>query len=408
MSPSLNAHRRTRRRVALLIESSRAYGRGLFLGVAKYVRQRRDWSVQSEEWKWTDAPPAWLKHWNGDGVIARIETPAMARMMERLRIPIVDVRGSVPGLSFPLIDTDDEKVACLAAEHLLERGFRHYAFCGFAGANYSDKRSRWFAIRLAQAGYGCHIYSPPGASGRGATIHHEKRGLLFQEDLLNWLKSLPTPVGVMACNDIRGQQILNLCRRADRMVPEEVAVIGVDNDHVLCELSDPPMSSVVPDTLRIGYEAAVLLEKMMDGDARPDKPSLIAPLGIVTRHSTEVLAMDDLKLAAGVRLIRQRAFDHLTVNEVARAAGMSRRVFERRFSRQVGRSPKAEILRLRLERVKQLLADTDLALSEIAGKTGFKYGEYLHTVFTHKIGLTPGEFRRQQSPSGGLIAADYD
>jgi LacI family transcriptional regulator len=320
----------------------------------------------------------------------------------------VDVRGSVQGLSFPLIDTDDEKVACLAAEHLLERGFRHYAFCGFAGANYSDKRSQWFALRLAQAGYGCHIYSPPVAPGRGATIHHEKRGLLFQEDLLNWLKSLPTPVGIMACNDIRGQQILSLCRRADLMVPEEVAVIGVDNDHVLCELSDPPMSSVVPDTLRIGYGAAQLLEGMMDGDAAPDKPSLIAPLGIVTRHSTEVLAMDDLKLAAGVRLIRQRAFDHLTVNEVARAAGMSRRVFERRFSRQVGRSPKAEILRLRLERVKQLLADTDWALSEIAGKTGFKYGEYLHTVFTHKIGLTPGEFRRQQSPSGGLIAADYD
>jgi LacI family transcriptional regulator len=408
MSLPFHTHRRPRRRVALLIESSRAYGRGLFLGVAKFVRQRHDWSIQSEEWKWTDAPPAWLKHWDGDGVIARIETPAMARLIERLGVPTVDVRGSVQGLRFPLIDTDDQKVAFLAAEHFLERGFRHFAFCGFAGANYSDKRRHWFARRLSEPGYDCHVYSPPVSSGRGATIRHEKRGLLFQENLRDWLKSLPKPVGIMACNDIRGQQLLNLCRAAGLMVPEEVAVIGVDNDHVLCELSDPPMSSVAPDTLRIGYEAALLLEGMMDGQAPPDKPALIVPLGIVTRHSTEVLAMEDRKLAAGVRLIRQRAYDPLTVNEIARAAGMSRRVFERRFSRQVGRSPKAEILRLRLERVKQLLADTDLALPEIASRTGFKYGEYLHTVFKQKIGLTPGEFRRQHAPSGGFIAADYD
>jgi LacI family transcriptional regulator len=407
MSPPIHARRRPRRRVALLIESSRAYGRGLFLGVAKFVRQRHDWSVQSEEWKWTDAPPAWLKGWDGEGIIARIETPAMARLIKRLGVPAVDVRGSVRGSHFPLIDTDDEKVASLAAEHLMERGFRYFAFCGFAGANYSDKRCHWFAQRLSEAGCPCQVYNTPGTAARGATICHEKRGLLFQEDLREWLKSLPKPVGIMACNDIRGQQILNLCRRADLAVPEEVAVIGVDNDHVLCELSDPPMSSVAPDTLRIGYEAAVLLEEMMKGEHRPDRPMFVAPLGVVTRRSTEVLAMEDRKLAAGVQVIRQRAFDPISVSEVARVAGMSRRVFERRFSKQVGRSPKAEIVRLRLERVKQLLADTDWALSEIAGKTGFKYGEYLHTVFTHKIGLTPGEFRRQRTPGGGLVPEDY-
>jgi LacI family transcriptional regulator len=408
MSPRLHARRSPRRRVALLIESSRGYGRGLFLGVGQYVRQHHDWSVQSEEWKWTDALPLWLKDWNGDGVIARIETPAMARLIQRLGLPAVDLRGTVQGFSFPLIDTDDQKVASLAAEHLLDRGFRHYAFCGFAGANYSDKRSHWFVHRLAQAAYKCHIYNPPGAAGRGPTIRHEKRGLLFQENLRDWLKSLPMPVGIMACNDIRGQQILNACRLADLSVPEQVAVIGVDNDHVLCELSDPPMTSVVPDTLRIGYEAASLLERMMDGHAPPNEPKLISPLGIDTRHSTEALAMDDRKLAAGVQLIRKRALDPITVDEVARAAGMSRRVFERRFARQVGRSPKAEIVRLRLERAKELLADTDWSLAEIAGRTGFKYGEYLHTVFTHKLGLTPGAFRRRRQLGGGSRTSDYD
>ena len=390
---------RRRRRVALLIESSRGYGRGLFLGVAKFVRQRHDWSVQSEEWKWTDPMPAWLKHWDGDGVIARVETPDMARLILRLGAPAVDLRGSVKGFDFPLIDTDDQKVASLAAEHLMERGFRNFAFCGFVGANYSDKRCHWFQERLARSDFKCHIYKPPLAATKGRTIDHEKRGLLFQENLIRWLKALPRPVGIMACNDIRGQQVLNLCPRAELTAPEEVAVIGVDNDETLCELSDPPLSSVAPDTLRIGYEAAVLLEQMMDGKSPPAKPILIPPLGIVTRRSTDVLALEDRKLTAGLRFMREHAFDRISIDDVARASAMSRRVFERRFVRQVGRTPKAEVLRLRLQRVKQLLLDTDWSLAEIASRTGFKYGEYLHTVFSAKVGLTPGEFRRRSQPS---------
>lgn len=398
MPTRLPAFRKPRRRVALLIESSRGYGRGLFLGVAKFVRQRHDWSVQSEEWRWTDGPPAWLKNWDGDGVIARVETPEMARLIRRLGVPAVDLRGTVTGFDFPLLDTDDRKVAELAAEHLMDRGFREFAFCGFAGANYSDKRRQWYRERLARAGFGCHIYNPPQARGKGETIQLEKRGLLFQENLLAWLKALPKPVGIMACNDIRGQQVLNLCLRAELIAPEEVAVIGVDNDETLCELSDPPLTSVAPDTLRIGYEAAALLQRMMEGQAPSKNPALIPPLGIVTRRSTEVLAMEDRRLAAGLRFIRERAFDRITMNEAARAAGMSRRVFERRFARQVGRTPKAEALRLRLERVKQFLTDTDWSLDEIAGRTGFKYGEYLHTVFTRKLGITPGKFRKRAQP----------
>ncbi len=384
-----------RRRVALLIESSRAYGRGLLLGVAKFVREHHHWSVQSEEWKWTDPPPAWLRNWRGDGVIARVEVPELATEIRTLGIPAVDVRGSVTGSGLPLIDTEDRAVAHLAAEHLMERGFRHYAFCGFVGANYSDKRSEWFQERLARAGFACQVYAPP-ETGRGReTIEHEKRGLLFQKHLAHWLVSLPKPVGIMACNDIRGQQVMNICRRLQMAVPEEVAVIGVDNDEVLCELSDPPLSSVAPDTLRIGYDAAALLEQMMSGRRPPARPLLVPPLGIVTRRSTDVLAMNDRQLSAGVRFMRQHVFEAIPVTDLARAAGMSRRVFERRFAAQFGRPPKAEMLRLRLERVKELLADTDWTLAVIAERTGFKYGEYLHAIFSQKAGTTPGEFRRQ-------------
>jgi LacI family transcriptional regulator len=383
-----------RRRVALLIESSRAYGRGLFLGIAKFVREHHEWSVQSDEWKWTDAFPVWLRNWDGDGVIARVETPEMAAFVRQLGVPAVDLRGSVSGFNLPLIDTDDRKVAEIAAEHLMSRGFRHYAFCGFVGANYSDKRSHWFQEHLALSGFSCQMYAPPTRSPQTQTIGYERQGFLFQEHLEQWLVSLPKPIGVMACNDIRGQQVLNLCRRLDLAVPEEVAIIGVDNDEILCELSDPPLTSVAPDTLRIGYEAAVLLDRMMKGDNPPAKPVHIPPREIVTRRSTEVLALDDRQLAVGLRFIRDHAFDPITINEAAKVASMCRRVFERRFAAKMGRSPKAEVVRLRLEKVKQLLTDTEWNLSQIAEKTGFNYGEYLHTVFTRKIGTTPGEYRR--------------
>ncbi|MGH7979778.1 MAG: XylR family transcriptional regulator, partial [Limisphaerales bacterium] len=248
-----------RRQVALLIDFSRWYGRRILLGVAKFVREHHEWSVQSEEWRWTDPAPDWIKSWKGDGIIAWLETPELGEMVRNLRVPTVDVRGS-SGCGLPLIDTQNEIVAGLAAEHLIQRGFRNYAFCGFVGANYSDIRSHWFRQRLERAGFACAIYEPPETTRNIQAIELEKRGLLFQDDLARWLKSLHKPVGIMACNDIRGQQIMNACRRVDLLVPEEVAVIGVDNDELFCELSDPPLTSIALDTLRIGYESAALLE----------------------------------------------------------------------------------------------------------------------------------------------------
>jgi LacI family transcriptional regulator len=384
-----------RRQVAVLIDFSRSYGRGLMSGVAKFVREHHEWSVQSEEWRWTDATPAWFRNWKGDGAIAWVETPELASIIRTLDCPVVDVRGSVPDCGLPLIATENKTVVNLVAEHFMQRGFRHYAFCGFVGANYSDQRSALFEERLAREGFTCSVYNPPETCRDAQAIELEKRGLLFQDHLANWLKSLPKPVGLMACNDIRGHQVVNACRRANLAAPEEVAVVGVDNDEIFCELCDPPLTSVALNTLQIGYEATVLLERIMGGGKSPETPIRIPPLGIVTRRSSDVLAMSDRQLAAGTRFMREHAFQTININEVARAAGMSRRVFERRFVAQVGRPPKAEVLRLRLERVKDLLADTDWTLAQIAERTGFKYSEYLHTVFSQKIGMSPGQFRER-------------
>lgn len=394
-----------RRRVALLIESSRAYGRGLLHGIAKYVREHEGWAISFEEWSWTQRPES-LSGWRGDGVIARIETPEVAEVVCGLGVPVVDLRGSVPGLGIPLIDTDDCAVACLAAEHLQERGFRHYAFCGFVGANYSDKRSHWFQKRVSELGGSCDIYVPPVAPRSAGTIALEKRGLLLETDLSHWITRLPKPVGIMACNDIRGQQVIKACRQAGALVPDEVAVVGVDNDEVLCELSDPPLTTVVPNTWRIGYEAAALLDRMMCGGRPPKDPQFVPPLEVATRRSTDVLAIPDRAVATVLRFIREHACDGIQVPQLVRVAALSRTVLERRFANLVGRSPKAEILRVQLARTRQLLAETDLSLAVIAERSGFKHPEYFNTIFRQKIGVTPGTFRRQVKDGSAVSAGN--
>lgn len=401
--PRRSSRTTSRPRVALLIESSRAYGRGLLRGISKYVREHECWAISFEEWSWTQA--AWLADWEGEGIIARIETRAVAKAVCRMGIPVVDLRGSVPGLALPLLDTDDQAVAALAAEHLQERGFRNYAFCGFVGANYSDKRSRWFAERVAQMGGTCQVYHSPRSVRASGTIELEQQELHFEADLMRWLAALPKPVGIMACNDIRGQQVMKACRVLGLLVPDEVSVVGVDNDEVLCELSDPPLTSVVPNTLCIGYEAAALLDRMMCGHKAGKYQHFVAPLGVVTRRSTDVLAIPDLAIASVLRFIRDHACEGIQVPDLVRVAALSRTVLERRFSGLVGRSPKAEILRVQLTRARQLLAETELSLSDIAERSGFKHPEYFNAIFRLKVGVTPGRYRRQVKEGSGKPAA---
>lgn len=210
---------------------------------------------------------------------------------------------------------------------------------------------------------------------------------------IRWIKRLPKPVGVMACNDMRGQQVLNTCRALGVAVPDEVAVIGVDNDEVLCTLSDPPLSSVVPDTERIGYETATLLDRMMRGGRGPDGQIFIKPKAIITRRSTEVLAVEDRQIAAATRFIREHACEGIDVSDVLRVVPMSRSTLDRRFFALMNCSPKDEILRVRLNRAKQLLAETNLSLPLIAEKLGLEHAEYLSRIFKKRVGLTPSEFR---------------
>ena len=379
--------------VALIVETSLAYGRGLLQGIGQYIRENSPWSVYLEQRSLYDPPPPWLKGWKGDGIISRASSPEMAKLIVDTGIATVDLNEEVMGLGLPLIYNDHHMIGRLGAEHLIERTFTHFGYLGFDGIEWSRRRQLGFVSTVSAKGFRCHVFQNPP----GAVRHH---GHPRWEDELDrvaqWVRELPKPAGVMACNDFRAVQLLDACRRAGVAVPEQVAVIGVDND-VACELCNPSLTSVIPDAERIGFEAAKLLDQMMQGQTPPFHERYVPPRGIITRQSTDVTAINDPVVAGAIHFIRQHACDGVSVDDVVDAANVSRSVLQRRFRDLMRRSIHDVILGVRLERVKQLLIDTKLSLSEIADRAGFNHSEYLSMVFKQRTGQTITAFRKARN-----------
>lgn len=299
-----------RRRVALIVEMSGVYGRQILEGVAKYQRTHQLWSVFLEQRELRAPPPPWLlrRHW--DGIICRSTTPALARAFLRRAIPTVDLNDLFGGLGLPRIASDMRAIGRMGAEHLLERGFRHFAFCGFSQETWSDGRREGFRDAVRQAGHDCAVYE---SAWRGPHVPAWDKD---QQRLVAWLRSLPKPLGLLACNDLRAQQVLNACHTLEVNVPEAMAVVGVDNEEVLCELCDPPLSSVAPHPERIGYEAAALLDQLMAGATVPVRETLIPPLAVIARESSDITRIDDPDVAAALTFIRQNACSGASVEQV--------------------------------------------------------------------------------------------
>lgn len=377
-----------RRSVALLIETSNSYSRGVLEGITQYVRHHERWSIFLPERERGGRPPRWLGSWNGDGIIARIETDEIAASLRKTKLPVVDVSAARHLPDIPWVETDDDAIAELGVAHLLDRGFRNLAFCGDPGFNWSNWRRDKFRSLVESAGVVANVYDSLSRNDPKYSWNREKRGLA------KWLQSLPRPIGLFACYDIQAQKVLEVCRELSIAVPEEVAVLGVDNDQLLCELSDPPLSSIVCNTQRTGFEAAALLDRMMNGEPIDTAPVLVPPMGIQTRQSTDILAIDDPDVAMALRFIREHALEGINVAEVVRRVPLSRRILESRFKKILGRSPHEELTRLKLDRIKELLSETDLSLSEIARRTGFEHDEYMCVFFRKAEGIPPGQFRR--------------
>ncbi len=378
-----------RRSVALLIETSNAYSRGLLRGIHDYVRKHAAWSIYLPEQERAAKPPEWLSRWKGDGIIARIETNEIATVVRKTKLPVVDVSAARYLPDIPWVETDDAAISQLAAEHLIERGFRHFGFVGDPGFEWSNLRRDSFVKFIASSGFDCHLFHSVSRTDGNYDWDRE------QDTLGKWLASLPKPIGIMACYDIKAQQVLDACRSQEIAVPEQVAVIGVDNDELLCEFCDPPLSSVMSDALRAGYAAASMLDRMMSGEPMEQQSILFAPVGIATRQSTDILAIDDADIAAALRFMRTNFMTGINVADVVKQIPLSRRVFESRFVKLLGRTPHDELTRLRIERVKELLSETELSLSAIAARVGFRHEEYLSVAFKKQTGLTPSAFRKR-------------
>jgi len=378
-------------KVALLIETSNAYARGLLGGIQAWMRENGPWSVYFAEQGRGDDPPAWLKGWKGDGILARIENAAIAKVISSLNLPTVDLSAGRLLPKLPCFEIDENGIGRMAAEHFVERGFKHFAYCGDSRFVWSQHRGQGFSDALANMGHPTvHEYKlPPG------TVHEADDEMLA---IKSWLISLPKPVAVFCCYDIRGRLVLDTCRNYSLPVPDRVAVLSVDNDELLCSLAHPPLSSIIPNAMRTGYDASALLARMMEGEKVDAVTHVVPPTGVVTRQSTDVLAVEDAHVGRAVQFIREHACEGICVDDVVTSSALSRRLLEGRFKKYLGRSPHEEITRVQILRVKDLLAHTDLPLTEVADRTGFRYVEYLSAVFKQKTGVPPGKYRLEHRP----------
>jgi len=391
------------RRIAVLVNLDASFCRDVVAGIQAYAIEHAEWIFHRE-------PPALkvlapLRQWKPHGIIAQLATPGFARSVLQLHKPVVDLAYTLPNLDVPVVDADHMAVGCMAAEHFLDRGFAQFGFFGSGRAPYSQEREAGFRQRLAQAGFRvstCHAdYLPRLPLGSSWTK--------VERQVRQWLRRLPKPAAVLACNDLPAYDLAVVCRRLGLRVPDDVALLGVDNDELECRLATPPISSIDIPAQRIGYEAARLLDQLLRGKRRSEarvaqearmarqgsRSLFLPPIRVVTRQSTDTLATSDPVVRAALSYIRQHAAGGITVESVVRQIDASRRELERHFRRVLGRSVLTEIRRVRVERAKELLATTDLAMPAIARRCGFSTPQRLAIVFRQVTGLVPTAFRRR-------------
>ena len=384
---------RPTRRIALIYDARSTYDLKVMSGVAAYLQEGQQYSVFIEENALKDQRLPDLRSWEGDGIIGNFDDPGIARRVTQARLPVVGFGGGygwyVAGSSIPYFYTNNKAIATLTADHLLDRGFKHFAYCGYAKSpinGWSQERQDAFEGYLRKRATSFAIFDRiPRSNHNWATL---------QRSLGEWLRNLPKPLGVMAANDNRGRQVLEACRAYDIAVPDEVAVVGVDNDELLCRLSSPPLSSVEQGAKGLGYAAAALLDQMIEGRSTRKRQYVFDPTTVVTRQSTDILAIDDPKVAQAMAFIREHSSSGIKVPQVVNAVAISRSGLETRFAAALGYSIHTAIGHTKLERVRRLVSETDMPLKQIAAETGFKSVQHMTTLFVRTFGQTPGRYRR--------------
>jgi LacI family transcriptional regulator len=375
--------------VALLIDTATDWGRRMIRGIAQYAQQQGGWDLWLEQ-RCQHAPGRLPPGWRGDGIIARVADRAMARHLTRAHGLVVNVSTArVPGADFPTVTADLHAAAKLAIRHLLDQGFRHFAYYAPMNLSFVEDHHHSFVETLAELGYSCALLHAPGAKRpREGWQKHQK-------SLERWIRDLPKPVAVLTWTGRRGREVIYACRALGLSVPEQVAVLGADDDALLCETCNPPLSALALTSEQIGFEAAALLDRMLRGAKPPARPVLIEPTRVIVRQSTDTLAIDDEDVARAIAFIRMHTAQPIQVRDILRAVPVSRRSLDRRFQQVLGRTPADEIRRVHLERAKQLLADTDMPVPNVAAASGFRSREYLARAFKQETGLSPRQYRNR-------------
>jgi LacI family transcriptional regulator len=383
------------RRIAVYLSLSTEHGRGILRGIARYFHQRPEVTVL----KFSD-PRAYdtaaLRRLQPDGIIARVASRRNETVLAALGVPVVNVSGQIATPRLPLINTDDLRVGELALRHLHGRAYRSFAYCGNTTHLGSVLRYRGFCAEARRLGVTAAV--PRHNLPRGdqnAPYPDTTRARLAA-----WLKSLPRPVGILGFTDRVALELDEACARVGLRVPEDVAILGVGNDLARVEFAHVALTSIQLNTQQIGSIAAERLQAMLDGEQTAPDEVLVRPQKIVTRRSTDRFAVDDEVVALALDHMREHVGNTIYVEEVARAAGVTRRVLELRFRAALGTSVYAEAQRLHFERAIELMPEPGLTLGEIAYASGFESPSVFASAFRRRHGVSPSEYRRRLTGSG--------
>lgn len=376
------------RRIALFVNRTGGYSRGVIRGIMTYVRPAKTWIIDIGQLRLPLIKKSIASH--PCGIIAQVVSEKMHQFLEETGIPYIDVSCTIEDSSMFGVYPDNMAVGKMAAEHFLERGFSKFGFLGAQGYHFSTLRESGYQQTLQENGYSSDIFRIKMLAFYETDVIGKR-----EAQLSNWLKELPLPVAIFGCNDGLALKVIESCRQIGLNVPTDVAILGVDNDEQSCLLEYPPLSSIVLPNQEIGYQAAKRLDLIFEGRTIEDNQIVLPPKQIVLRQSSDIVAIADKVLAAALGFIRARAGDLITVNDVCDAVFISRRSLEQRFKKLLGYSPLEEIRRTHIKQAKQLLTDTDMSISEIAINSGFSCPERLSIVFRRCTGITPTDYRQQ-------------
>lgn len=378
-------------RIVLLIETSRAYGRGLIRGIVKYAHIHGPWIFYNEPGGEEGSILPKLNPRDVDGIIARVSKKTAIKHFVDAGVPLISIglKEKTPGLTN--ICPNNEVIGKMAANYFLDHGFSNFAYCGFIDMYGSRDRCEIFCDTLKAKGFEAHVYQRKISQIKKYWSREQKK-------MADWLSSLPRPIGLMAYNDDHGRRILQACELIGLNVPEEVTVLGVDNDELVCELTDPTLSSVNLNTQKAGFEAAALLQKMMLEGYSVQPEILVQPTHIVTRQSSDILAINDSDIVEAVRYIRRHANKPIQVDNVVDSISLSRRSLEQKFRAILGRSVYQEIRRARAEKVAWMLTETNMSITQISISLGYSSSDHISRFFRKEKGISLLAYRKLYGP----------